>query len=114
MMQALQKTARQLKGAFAICILAKKTPDHIYAIRSGCPMVIGLGIGENFIASDPLALLPVTQKFIYLDEGDIASVSRDGVQIHNARGEKVEHEIHECSSENDAINKGHFRHYMLK
>lgn len=114
MMSALQKTAQQLKGAFAICILAKKDPHRIYAIRSGSPIVIGLGIGENFIASDPLALLPVTQKFIYLEEGDIASVSRTDIQIKNMNGETVERNIHECTSENDVANKGNFRHYMLK
>src|SRR3990167_7445835 len=114
MMQALQKTARQLKGAFAICILSKKTPDTIYAIRCGSPMVIGLGIGENFIASDPLALLSVTQKFIYLDEGDIAAISRAEVHIKNANGETVQRAIHECTSEVDAASKGNFTHYMLK
>lgn len=114
MLSALQKTAAQLKGAFAICILAKKNPDHIYAIRCGSPMVIGLGIGENFIASDPLALLPVTQKFIYLEEGDIAAISRTDIDIKNAQGESVERDIHECTSEMDAASKGSFRHYMLK
>lgn len=114
MMLALQKAARELKGAFAICVLSKKTPDHIYAIRCGSPMVIGLGIGENFIASDPLALLPVTQKFIYLDEGDIAAISRTHVLIKDSNGKTVERIIHECTSEMDAASKGNFRHYMLK
>ena len=114
MMLALQKTARELKGAFAICVLSKKTPDQIYAVRSGSPLVLGLGVGENFIASDPLALLPVTQKFIYLEEGDIASVSRTLVQIKNSRGETVQRDIHESTNEADAVSKGHFRHYMLK
>ncbi|MCX7120316.1 MAG: glutamine--fructose-6-phosphate transaminase (isomerizing) [Gammaproteobacteria bacterium] len=114
MVKALQKTAKQLKGAFAICVLSKKTPNHIYAIRCGSPMVIGLGVGENFIASDPLALLPVTQKFIYLDEGDIASISRTDIHIKNAKGETVKRQIHECTSAEDAATKGDFSHYMLK
>lgn len=111
---ALQKAASQLRGAFALCILSKKNADCIYAIRCGSPLVIGLGIGENFIASDPLALLPVTQKFIYLEEGDIAAVSRTIIHIYNAQGETVERPVHECNAEMDAASKGQFRHYMLK
>ncbi len=114
MMRALQKTAREMQGAFAICILSKNDPDQLYALRSGSPLVIGLGIGENFIASDPLALLPVTQKFIYLEEGDIASISRTDICIQDANGEIVKRDIHESSSEIDAVSKGRFRHYMLK
>lgn len=114
MMLALQETANVLKGAFAMCVLSNKDPDQLYAIRSGSPIVIGLGIGETFFASDPLALLPVTQKFIYLEEGDIAAISRTNIHIKNAAGENVEREIQECTSENDVANKGHFRHYMLK
>ena len=114
MMTALQKTANDMKGAYALCVLSKKTPDYVYAVRSGSPLVIGLGIGENFIASDPLALLPVTQKFIYLEEGDIAAVSLTQVQVKNDRGDIVTREIHECTSEMDAVSKGGFRHFMLK
>lgn len=114
MMHALQKTANDMKGAYALCIVAKKNPDQIYAIRSGSPLVVGLGIGENFVASDPLALLPVTQKFIYLEEGDIASISRTDIQINNAKGERVKRDIHESSPEMDAVSKGGFRHFMLK
>lgn len=114
MMSALQEMASVLKGAFAICILSIKDPHRIYAVRSGSPIVIGLGIGETFIASDPLALLPVTQKFMYLEEGDIACISRSDIQIKNTLGEFVERQIHECTSEMDAASKGQFRHYMLK
>jgi len=114
MMLAVQETAKALKGAFSMCILSNKDPHKLYAIRSNSPIVIGLGIGETFFASDPLALLPVTQKFIYLEEGDIAAISRTGIEIKNAAGENVEREIHECTSESDVANKGHFRHYMLK
>src|SRR3990167_9176325 len=114
MMSALQETAAILKGAFAICILSNKDPHRIYAVRCGSPIVIGLGIGETFIASDPLALLPVTQKFIYLEEGDIASISRTDICIQDANGEIVKRDIHESSSEIDAVSKGRFRHYMLK
>lgn len=114
MMMALQQTARALKGAYALCIVSKKTPDQIYAIRSGSPLVVGLGVGENFVASDPLALLSVTQKFIYLEEGDIAAVSRTAVIIKNSDGEVVKRDIHESSNETDAVSKGSFRHFMIK
>src|SRR3990167_532350 len=114
MMLAVQETAKMLKGAFSMCILSSKDPHKLYAIRSNSPIVIGLGIGETFFASDPLALLPVTQKFIFLEEGDVAAISRTGVEIKNAAGENVVRDIQECTSENDVINKGPFRHYMLK
>lgn len=114
MMLALQKTAREMQGAFAICILCKNNPNQLYAVRSGSPLVIGLGIGENFVASDPLALLPVTQKFIYLEEGDIASISRTDICIHDVNGFLVKRDVYECGSEMDAVSKGQFRHYMLK
>lgn len=114
MMDALQKAAAELKGAFAMCILSKKNPDAIYAVRSGSPIVIGIGNGEAFFASDPLALLPVTKKFISLEEGDIASISRTDIQIRNKQGEIVKRDIFECTSEMDVANKGNFRHYMQK
>ncbi len=114
MILALQKTTAELKGAFAICILAKKIPGKLYAIRSGSPLVIGLGVNEMFVASDPFALSPVTQKFIYLEEGDIAEISCDQVTIINAKGETVTRDTHECASDMHAVDKGNFRHFMLK
>ena len=84
------------------------------AARSGSPLVIGLGIGENFLASDQLALLSVTRRFIYLEEGDIAEITRRTVDIYDANGQKVEREVHESNLENDAAEKGKFRHFMQK
>lgn len=111
---AIQKTAAELKGAYALCILFTETPDRFYAVRSGSPLVVGLGIGENFIASDQLALLPVTQKFIYLEEGDIAIVSCDDVRIIDSTGKMANRKTHESEPEADAASKGKFRHFMLK
>ena len=76
--------------------------------------MIGLGIGENFLASDQLALLSVTRRFIYLEEGDIAEITRRTVDIYDANGQKVEREVHESNLENDAAEKGKFRHFMQK
>lgn len=114
MLDALRKTIAQLKGAYALCILSNDHPDELYVVRSGSPLVIGLGIGENFIASDPLALIPVTQKFIYLEEGDLAKVSRNTVSIFDAQGNEAQREVHESELKNDAASKGTFRHFMLK
>lgn len=111
---AIQKTVRELRGAYALAILFTETPHQFYAVRSGSPLVIGLGIGENFIASDPLALLPVTQKFIYLEEGDIATIACDHVHIIDHVGKMAKRDIHESESDHDAASKGVFRHYMLK
>ena len=111
---ALHNTRKQLKGAYAIGILDQNDNDKLYAIRSGSPLVIGVGIGENFLASDPLALLPVTQKFIYLEEGDIAEISKTEIHIRNSDGVSVERPVHECNAEMDAATRGNFRHFMLK
>ncbi|MFQ9135093.1 MAG: glutamine--fructose-6-phosphate transaminase (isomerizing) [Haemophilus parainfluenzae] len=92
----------------------REHPEHLVAARSGSPLVIGLGIGENFLASDQLALLSVTRRFIYLEEGDIAEITRRTVDIYDANGQKVEREVHESNLENDAAEKGKFRHFMQK
>ena len=114
MAKAIRKTTKELKGAYALGIIAKATPDKIYAIRHGSPLVIGLGIGENFIASDPLALLPVTQRFIYLEEGDIATLATDAVHILDKKDKVAKRDIYESTASADATDKGTYRHYMLK
>ena len=114
LLEAVQKTVKQLTGAYGMVVLDREHPEHLVAARSGSPLVIGLGIGENFLASDQLALLSVTRRFIYLEEGDIAEITRRTVDIYNANGQKVEREVHESNLENDAAEKGKFRHFMQK
>ena len=114
LLEAVQKTVKQLTGAYGMVVLDRKHPEHLVAARSGSPLVIGLGIGENFLASDQLALLSVTRRFIYLEEGDIAEITRRTVDIYNTNGQKVEREVHESNLENDAAEKGKFRHFMQK
>ena len=114
LLEALQKTVKQLTGAYGMVVLDREHPEHLVAARSGSPLVIGLGIGENFLASDQLALLSVTRRFIYLEEGDIAEITRRTVDIYDANGQKVEREVHESNLENDAAEKGKFRHFMQK
>jgi len=114
LLEAVQKTVKQLTGAYGMVVLDREHPGHLVAARSGSPLVIGLGIGENFLASDQLALLSVTRRFIYLEEGDIAEITRRTVDIYDANGQKVEREVHESNLENDAAEKGKFRHFMQK
>ena len=114
LLEAVQKTVKQLTGAYGMVVLDREHPEHLVAARSGSPLVIGLGIGENFMASDQLALLSVTRRFIYLEEGDIAEITRRTVDIYDANGQKVEREVHESNLENDAAEKGKFRHFMQK
>ena len=114
LLEAVQKTVKQLTGAYGMVVLDREHPEHLVAARSGSPLVIGLGIGENFLASDQLALLSVTRRFIYLEEGDIAEITRRTVDIYDANDQKVEREVHESNLENDAAEKGKFRHFMQK
>lgn len=114
LLEAVQKTVKQLTGAYGMVVLDREHPEHLVAARSGSPLVIGLGIGENFLASDQLALLSVTRRFIYLEEGDIAEITRRTVDIYDANGQKVEREVHESNLENNAAEKGKFRHFMQK
>jgi glucosamine--fructose-6-phosphate aminotransferase (isomerizing) len=112
--QALEATAKALHGAYAIAIICKDQPDELWLVRKGCPLVIGVGIEENFVASDKLALLPVTQKFILLEEGDIARVRKNHVAIWDMEGKPVERAVSESSLTADHVSKGEYRHFMMK
>ncbi len=114
LLDAVKKVVKQLTGAYGMVVMDSRHPEHLVAARSGSPLVIGLGIGENFLASDQLALLSVTRRFIFLEEGDIAEITRHTVDIYDTYGNKVEREIHESNLENDAAEKGKFRHFMQK
>ena len=114
LLDAVKKAVKQLTGAYGMVVMDSRHPEHLVAARSGSPLVIGLGIGENFLASDQLALLSVTRRFIFLEEGDIVEITRRTVDIYDTYGNKVEREIHESNLENDAAEKGKFRHFMQK
>lgn len=111
---AVQATVAELEGAYAIGFMYAAEPQHIIAVRSGSPLVVGLGIGENFIASDHLAMLPVSHRFIYLKEGDVVDLYRDKVQIYDAKGNHVKRKVHVSDSNYDIADRGEYRHYMLK
>lgn len=114
MLNAFRSTISQLEGAYGTVAMDTQDPSFLMAARSGSPLVIGYGIGENFLASDQLALLPVTRRFAFLEEGDIAVLSRQNVTIYDVDGQKVEREISESDISHDAGDKGPFKHYMLK
>jgi len=114
LVEALQKTATQLEGAYGTVVVDSRDPDRIVVARSGSPIVIGLGIGENFLASDQLALLNVTRRFMYLEEGDVAEVTRRDVKVFDQSGATVEREVIESTVEHDAGDKGKYRHFMQK
>ncbi|MYM61568.1 glutamine--fructose-6-phosphate transaminase (isomerizing) [Vibrio sp. OCN044] len=114
LVEAVQKTAKQLEGAYGTVALDRKDPSRIVVARSGSPIVIGFGVGENFLASDQLALLNVTRRFMFLEEGDVAEITRREVSVFDANGESVKREVKETEVSHDAGDKGEYRHYMLK
>ena len=111
---ALKETVKELHGAYGLAVISAKQPDRLVAARSGSPLVIGLGLGENFLASDQLALRQVTDRFMYLEEGDIAEIRRDSVQIWDVNGQSVQRETVQYRDGAEAADKGEYRHYMLK
>jgi len=114
LLASVQAAVKQFEGAFGTVVFDKANDNEIIVARSGSPLVIGLGLGENFIASDQLALLPVTRSFIFLEEGDVARITRDTVEIFDENGNAVEREVIESNITQDASGKGDYRHYMLK
>ncbi len=114
LLEAVRATTADLEGAYALGVISTKEPGRLIAARLGSPLVIGVGIGEHFIASDVAALLPVTQRFIFLEEGDVADVRRDRLTIYDANGRRVERPVRESELTADAAERGAYRHYMQK
>lgn len=114
LLASVQAAVKEFEGAYGTVVFDKENPNEIVVARSGSPLVIGLGLGENFIASDQLALLPVTRSFIFLEEGDVARITRDSVEIYDIDGNAVERDVVESNITQDASGKGEYRHYMLK
>ncbi|WAT28749.1 glutamine--fructose-6-phosphate transaminase (isomerizing) [Pseudomonas sp. GXZC] len=111
---ALKATVKELHGAYGLAVVSASQPDRLVAARSGSPLVIGLGLGENFLASDQLALRQVTDRFMYLEEGDIADIRRESVAIWDVNGQSVEREAVQYRDGAEAADKGEYRHFMLK
>jgi glucosamine--fructose-6-phosphate aminotransferase (isomerizing) len=114
LLAAVQKTLPRLRGAYAIAVISKREPGRVIGARRGSPMVAGLADGEQFIASDIHALLPVTRRFIYLAEGDIADATTAGIAIYDEHGARVERPVKLAHFGADAVERGEYRHYMLK
>lgn len=114
LLEAVKKTLTKLEGAYALGVICKEFPDTLIACRQGSPLVIGIGIGEYFIASDVAALLPVTQRFIFLEEGDIAEIKCNELHIYDQHQQLVQRPIKESLLKAESIDKGIYRHYMLK
>ncbi len=111
--KAIESVLPNLKGAYALLIMHLDSRDHLYAVRKGSPLVLGVGIEENFVGSDSLSLLPVTRQFIYLEENDVAEISRFSIAIFN-QGEAVSRPTEELTMNDDAARKGQFKHFMQK
>ncbi|GGQ25607.1 glutamine--fructose-6-phosphate transaminase (isomerizing) [Shewanella litoralis] len=114
LLTAVQATVKQLEGAYGTVVIDRRDSERMVVARSGSPLVIGYGLGENFVASDQLALLPVTRSFAFLEEGDVAEITRRDVNIFDIDGNAVQREMKESEVTHDAGDKGEYRHYMLK
>ena len=114
LIEAVRRATARMTGAFALGVIDTQDPEHLVAARQGSPLVIGVGFGEHFIASDVFALLPVTHRFIFLEEGDIAELTRETVQIWNRDGELVKRPVKESAVAADSAERGEYRHFMLK
>jgi glucosamine--fructose-6-phosphate aminotransferase (isomerizing) len=112
--KAVRATVAELEGAYALVVVSEQDPERLIGARMGCPVVLGLGLGESFVASDAAALLPVTRRFMFLDEGDVVEVRRSGVRVIDREGNSVERPIRESELSADAAEKGQYRHFMLK
>ncbi|WP_288128938.1 glutamine--fructose-6-phosphate transaminase (isomerizing) [Microbulbifer sp.] len=114
LLRAVTAATEKLEGAYALGVVCADEPERLVCARLGSPLVIGVGIEENFIASDPMALQQVTDRFIFLEEGDIAEVTRDGIAIWDKTGEEVSRPVNKLQGGHDATDKGRYRHYMQK
>src|SRR5512134_3934660 len=112
--KAVRATVAELEGAYARAVMSQDEPDRIILAREGCPVVVGVGVGENFVASDVAALLPVTRKFAILEEGDVAEVRRESFRILDHDGNTVQRKVYESELSADSAEKGIYAHYMLK
>lgn len=104
----------RIQGAYALCVIDQSTPDRLYVARQGSPLVIGLGLGENFVGSDQLALTHVTDRFMYLDEGDWGVITREQVRLWDVSGRVVERAVVQSHLGTEAVSKGSYRHFMAK
>ena len=112
--KAVRATVAELEGAYALAVVSESEPERIILAREGCPVVVGLGVDENFVASDVAALLPVTRRFMFLEEGDVADIRRTSIKVLDKNGDTADRPVRESELSADAAEKGQYRHFMLK
>ncbi|MBN7831157.1 glutamine--fructose-6-phosphate transaminase (isomerizing) [Stenotrophomonas maltophilia] len=111
---ALQHTVKELTGAYALAVVSRAEPERFVCARMGCPLLVGLGEGENFVASDVSAVISATRKVIFLEEGDTAEIRRDGVRIFDEHDQPVERDVHLSDVSLASLELGPYRHFMQK
>lgn len=114
LLQAVKSALKELHGAYAIGVIHQQEPERLIAARLGSPLVVGIGIGEHFIASDVAALIPVTQRVVFLEDGDVVEIKRENFTIFDKNDNKIERKIFTSELQADAVERGEYRHYMLK
>jgi len=114
LLAALQRTVKELTGAYALAVVSRKEPDRMVCARMGCPLLIGIGEGENFIASDVSAILQATRRVIFLEEGDTAEVTREGVKVFDGQDQPIQREVHVSDVSLASLELGPYRHFMQK
>ncbi|HEX5121640.1 MAG TPA: glutamine--fructose-6-phosphate aminotransferase, partial [Rhodanobacteraceae bacterium] len=114
LLHAVIRTTQRLHGAYAIAVMSRDQPGHVVGARRGSPLVAGIGEGEHFLGSDVQALIKETSHFTYLEEGDVAEITRDGIHIYTADGTPVERPVRKSELTADAVERGEYKHYMLK
>ena len=114
LVEAVRMALKQLEGAYAIGVISRDEPDRLVGARVGSPLVVGIGIGENFVASDVLALRPVTDRFVFLEEGDLVEITTKGFTVWSVENESVVRATVRVKLDSDDVDKGNYRHHMLK
>ena len=114
LLAAVQHTVAQLSGAYSLAVISAAEPGRLIGARQGSPLVVGIGLEEHFLASDTYALLPVTQRFVVLEEGDMVDLRRTTYTLYDRQGQPVERPLLQSQQSHDATDKGQYRHYMLK
>src|SRR5204862_5158784 len=114
LLEATHRAVGELTGAYAIAVVSAAKPDRLTVARIGAPLLLGLGHGENFAASDASALLQATRDIVYLEEGDVAEITTEGVRILDASGAQVQRSVHQSDLSADAVELGPYQHYMQK
>ena len=114
LLAALQRTVKELTGAYALAVVSRKEPERMVCARMGCPLLVGLGEGENFIASDVSAIVQATRRVIFLEEGDTAEVTRDAVRVFDSQDQPITREVHVSDVSLASLELGPYRHFMQK